>query len=246
MLECRLPSTGMPMDATPLSFALLDEKVSRYVEATTSDERAGKWERWSMVAGFASGGAGFLLTKIVTGRPALVLLNIALVMELIGLGLWLVLRIRREWRDFKMPHAQYARELDQSYTSYRELACELNAYPQVELRRLLRYLKARRNSLAYSTGLLSGNVERLGLLPVLAMLYVQFKDWKFGDWTSLWSSVHFVGGLLLWAIFLAYLASWWLVRLKMRLDVYQAFLEEALEECAAHGQAVAPAPDEPC
>ncbi len=230
------------MDATPLSFALLDEKVSRYVGATTSDERAGKWERWSMVAGFASGGAGFLLTKMVMGRPALVLLSIALVMELIGLGVWLVLRMRREWRDFKMPHAQYARELDQSYTSYRELALELNAFPQVELQRLLRYLKARRNSLAYSTGLLSGNLDRLGLLPVLAMLYVQFKDWTFGDWTSLWSSVHLVGGSLLWAIFLVYLGSWWLVRLRMRLDVYQAFLEEALEEAAVCAQGAATKP----
>ena len=230
------------MDATPLSFALLDEKVSRYVEATTSDERAGKWERWSMVAGFASGGAGFLLTKIVTGRQALVLLSIALVMELIGLGVWLVLSMRREWRDFKMPHAQYARELDESYTSYRELACELNLFPQVELQRLLRYLKARRNSLAYGTGLLSGNVERLGLLPVLAMLYVQFKDWTFGDWTSLWSGVHLVGGSLLWALVLVYLGSWWLVRLRMRLDVYQAFLEEALEEAAACDQGAATRP----
>lgn len=160
-------------------------------------------------------------------------------MEVIGLGVWLVLRMRRELRDFKMPHAQYARELDESYTSYRELACELNVFPRVELQRLLRYLKARRNSLAYNTGLLSGNVERLGLLPVLAMLYVQFKDWTFGDWTSLWSSVHLVGGSLLWAIFLVYLGSWWLVRLRMRLDVYQAFLEEALEEGTACAQGVA-------
>jgi len=230
------------MDATPLSFALLDEKVSRYVEATTSEERAGKWERWSMVVGFASGGVGFLLTKILTGRPALVLLSIALVMELIGLGIWLVLSMRREWRDFKMAHAQYARELDESYTSYRELACELNAYPQVELQRVLRYLKTRRNSLAYRTGLISGNLDRLGLLPALAMLYVQFRDWTFGDWTSLWSSVHLVGGSLLWAIFLVYLGSWSLVRLRMRLDVYQAFLEEALEEAAACAQGVATTP----
>lgn len=230
------------MDPAPLSFALLDEKVSRYVEATASEERAGKWERWSMVVGFASGGVGFLLTKILTGRPVLVLLGVALVMELLSLGFWLVLSMRREWRDFKMPHGKYARELDQAYTSYRELAYSLNAYPEVELRRLLRYLKVRRNSLAYRTGLFSGNLDRLGLLPVLAMLYVQFKDWTFGDWTSLWSSVHLVGGSLLWAIFLVYLGSWWLVRLRMRLDVYQAVLEEALEEATACAQGVATMP----
>lgn len=218
------------MDPKPLSFALLDETVSRYADETASGERTGKWERWSMMAGFAAGGVGFVLAKILAGRPALVLVSTALAMELIGLGVWLAFMIRREWRDLQKPHAQYARELDQSYATYRVLASALGTFPQVELQRLLRYLKARRNSLAYSTGLLSGNLERLGLLPLLAMLYVQFKGWRFGDWTSLWGSVHLVGGLLLWAIFLAYLVSWWLVRLRLRLDVYQAFLEEALEE----------------
>lgn len=159
--------------------------------------------------------------------------------ELIGIGLWLALMIRREWRDFRKPHAQYACELDQSYTAYCALASSLSAFPEPELRRLLRYLKVRQDSLVYRTGLLGGSLERLGLLPVLGMLYVQFKDWTFGDWASLWSSVHLVGGVLLWAIFLAYLASWRLVRLRMRLDVYRAFLEESLEERAAQCQDVA-------
>jgi hypothetical protein len=72
-------------------------------------------------------------------------------------------------------------------------------------------------------------VNRLGILPLLAILYLQLKDWRFGDWQAL-AQVHVVGGLLLWALFLAYLLSWWLVGLSTRWDAYEALLIEAAHE----------------
>jgi hypothetical protein len=141
--------------------------------------------------------------------------------------------VRREWRSLRQPHAEFALELDRTYKHYHRLVACLREYPHTELKRHHRYIKRRVASLAYNTGLFSGSMERLGIVPVLGVLYLQFKDWKFGDWTSLWGSVHIVGGLLLWALLLAYLASWWLIRLRSRLEAYEALLTEALEEDAA-------------
>jgi hypothetical protein len=219
------------MSTEPISFVLLDEKVSQYISDTDApNDRPGRLERWALIAGCAAGGMGLVLAKLLTGKLALHFVTGALIVELTGLATSVVCMIRREWCNFRRPHAQFSRELDQAFDYYVKLVTFLRMHPKVELQRRLRYLKARKSSLAQRTGLFSGNMERLGVLPVLAVLYVQFKDWSFGDWTSMWNNVHLVGGLLLWALLLAYLASWWLVRLQSRLDVYEALLVEALEE----------------
>jgi hypothetical protein len=218
------------MDPNPLTFALLDERVSQYIKETSADDRPGRLERWSMVVGWTAAGLGLVLAKTLNGKLAVVLVFAALAIELLGLGVGLICMIRREWRSFRQPHAQFSSELDQAYTFYRGLASSLSGYACSELNRRLRYLQTRKASLEYRTGLFSGSMERLGVLPILAALYVQFRDWEFGDWTSLWQNVHLVGGLLLWSLFLGYMVSWWLIRLRSRLGAYEALLIEALEE----------------
>ena len=51
----------------------------------------------------------------------------------------------------------------------------------------------------------------------------------FGDCEAA-DQLHKVGGLLLWALFLAYLFSWWLVGLGTRWDAYEALLIEATSD----------------
>lgn len=219
------------MNAEPISFSLLHEKVSQYVKETEApDDRPGPLERWALVTGCAAGGVGLVLVKALSGMLVVQLSVVALILELAGLATSLVCMFRREWRGFRRPYAVFSHELDQAFHHYVRLVASLRVHPRLELQRRLRYLKARKASLAYRTGLFSGNMERLGVLPILVVLYVQFKDWRFGDWASTWNNVHLVGGLILWALLLAYLGSWWLIRLQSRLDVYEALLAEALEE----------------
>lgn len=127
---------------------------------------------------------------------------------------------------FYRRHGKSSRELDLDYDQRRDSVVAMRRFPQNELARRLRYLATRKSSLAYRMGILTGSVQRLGILPLLAILYVQFKDWRFGDWQAI-GQVHMVGGLLLWALFLAYLLSWWLVGMGTRWDAYEALLIEA-------------------
>lgn len=107
------------MDTQPLSFALLDEKVSQYIRDTDTEERPGKLERWSMAVGWVGGGVGLILAKVLSGKLALVLAVSALVVELIGLGIGMACLIRRQLRSFRRPHVRFSRELDQAYEFYR-------------------------------------------------------------------------------------------------------------------------------
>lgn len=112
-------------------------------------------------------------------------------------------------------------------SEYRRFVEWLHAYGPDELSRKLQYIRDRRSSMTFRLGLLTGGVERLGVLPVLIALYFQFKDWRFGDWQAL-GQVNLAGGLLLWALLLLYLGGWWLIRLKLRLDTYEMLLTEAI------------------
>ena len=82
--------------------------------------------------------------------------------------------------------------------------------------------------MSYRLGLAMGGIERLGVFPVLIALYLQFKDWKWGDWAAL-ADVNLVAGLLIWAMVLLYGVGWILIGLKVRLDTYQSILEESLQ-----------------
>jgi hypothetical protein len=64
------------------------------------------------------------------------------------------------------------------------------------------------------------------ILPLLAVLYLQIKDWSFGDWKGLLNHVHLIGNALLWIFLITYCIAWWGARAKRRLEVYEALLTE--------------------
>jgi hypothetical protein len=117
--------------------------------------------------------------------------------------------------------------LDKDYVAFREYVAWLGEFPNAEIGRRLRYIRDRKEMMSYRLGLFTGGLERFGIFPLLVALYLQFKDWRFGDWSAL-GRVNMLGGLLLWALLLAYIGGWFLIRLRTRLDTYEALLAERL------------------
>jgi len=83
--------------------------------------------------------------------------------------------------------------LDADYVGYRQLVDWLCSFPPQEVARRQRYLRDRKATLGYRLGLFTGGMERLGVLPVLVVLYLQFKDWGFGDWESALGAASHMG-----------------------------------------------------
>ncbi|MFC5741800.1 hypothetical protein [Dyella tabacisoli] len=213
------------MSMPPLSYALLEERVGEYVKEV-EDKKPSLLERGAFAFGLLCAGAGALCGVLIGGMLGLRLAQLGLAAELIGFGVSGVCMIRRERNTFRRPHVQFTRELDRDFGDYRKLVGWLRGYPARDIARRLRYIRDRKASFIYRYGLFSGGMERFGFLPVIIALYLQFKDWEFGDWQSL-GKVHLLGGLLLWLLFLAYLSAWWLVGLRNRIDIYEALLAEA-------------------
>lgn len=213
------------MTNEPLTYALIEKKIDQYAK-NVGDDKPGIVERLAFGATMVLCMPLLLATQFAKSRVALLVLAACMLLLLIVLGVGMVCFVRREWRTFHRRHDKLSRELDRDYGQWRDLVVEMRCFPKDELARRLRYLSARKSSLAYRMGLFTGSVQRLGVLPLLAILYLQFKDWRLGDWQA-FGQVHMVGGLLLWALFLAYLGAWWLVGLGTRWDAYEALLVEA-------------------
>jgi len=225
MMELVKLPAGMLMTNDSLNYALIEEKVAQYAK-DVGDDKPGNVERLALGVAMALWLPLLLATQFAKSHATAIFLAICMVILLVALAVGVVCFVRREWRTFYRRHDKLSRELDRDYDYWRELVVAMRRFPRNDLSRRLRYLSARKSSLAYRMGLFTGSVQRLGILPLLAILYVQFKDWRFGDWQAI-GQVHMVGGLLLWALFLVYLVSWWLVGLGTRWDTYEALLIEA-------------------
>jgi len=216
------------MTNEPLTYALIEKKIVQYVR-DVEDDRPGIVERLAFGTAMVSWMPLLLAAQFVKSRTAALVLGACTVLLLVVLVVGVICFVRREWHTFHRRHDKLSRELDHDYDQWCELVTAMRRFPRDELARRLRYLSTRKSSLAYRMGLLTGSVQRLGILPLLALLYVQFKDWRFGDWQA-FGQVHMVGSLLLWALFLVYLGAWWLVGLGTRWDAYEALLIEATSD----------------
>jgi hypothetical protein len=149
-----------------------------------------------------------------------------LVVELAGLGISLILQVRRELPQFSKPHASFAKQLERDFHRYQAIVQTLRRFPAGLREQRQRYITDRRSTMHERLGLFTGGMERLGIMPVLLALYLQFKDWRWGNWAAL-ADVTLMQGLLIWALLFSYAVSWHLIRLRNRVMAYERLLVEA-------------------
>lgn len=208
-----------------LSFPALNAALDDYL-ARTGGTKAGPWERWSLIVGIAGAGVGMLLGSVLPGKAGVVAALSGLTLEVLGLGTGFLLQMHRDRHQFLEARLQHAREIEKGYTQYQQLVQQVRAFPLEQRRLRLRYIRDRRATMHERLGLFTGGMERLGVLPLIVALYLQFKDWRWGNWNA-FASITLVQGLLAFAIFLAYALSWHLIHLRARVQAYELLLAEA-------------------
>jgi len=108
------------------------------------------------------------------------------------------------------------------YARYRQLIEWLRGYPSTTLRDGLGYVRRRSETMRRKLGLLSGGVERLGILPLVVALFLQVRSFT---WSG---SVNYLELIAAAFLVILYGASWWSVLTGLRLDLYQSVLSDAL------------------
>lgn len=208
-----------------LSFPALNAALDDYL-ARTGGTKAGPWERWSLIVGIAGGGLAMLLGSVLSGRAGVIASLSGLAVEILGIGTTVCLQVRRDWRQFRDARREHARHIEEGYTQYQQLVQQVRAFPLEQRRLRLRYIRDRRATMHERLGLFTGGMERLGVLPLLVALYLQFKDWQWGNWNAFANITLVQGALALW-ILVAYALSWYMIHLRIRVQAYELLLAEA-------------------
>lgn len=208
-----------------LDFEHMDRMIDAYAAATKGSV-PGRVERYAFSIGVVAT-VFALFTSALSPQYLSVWWGVGgVVVELAGFTLFLMLFLKREWRSFRNSKRDYAIELDRDFGKYMGYVGQLRDYPRNQRDHLLRYIQARRKVMHSRMGLVTGGMERLGVIPLLAALYLQFKDWRLGDWAAL-GDVTFVQGFLAASLLVIYVASWGLILLYSRTEAYELLLIEA-------------------
>ncbi|GAB3332011.1 hypothetical protein [Marilutibacter aestuarii] len=217
--------------AESLTFSWLYGRVQRYVSETKGPGPT-RFERWSFWIAMAAAAIGFAIAQTwshwLPGEVAIWLVRACLAVELGGVALSLIGTLRRELPQFLRSRQVHADEMDLDFGKWRELALELQEFPAVERDARLRFVEELRSNMDRRMGLVFGSVQRLGVFPLLVALYLQFRDWTWGDWTSAFD-VNLVEGILVFAMFVLYGTGWLLIGLRTRMDTYASVLRESME-----------------
>lgn len=175
-----------------LTFSLLYTMVTGYVARSTLPKPS-RWERWSLA------GLGLLVAalhgSVLPAKAAAVALRTCLVVELAGFAAHLVLLAIREMPQFLKPRLTHAEEMDADFAYWQQLLAQLRVFPRDQREGMLQYAAALHQRMNDRMGLMYGGVQKLGVFPVLIALYLQFRNWKWGDCTSAFD-VNLVAGLL--------------------------------------------------
>lgn len=216
--------------ADELSFHWLYGRVQDYAEKSHRSSPS-KLERRALWIGIGMGGLGLAISAVsgwIPQRLALCMMVLCLVAEVAGLALSMILMMRRELPQFARAREAHASDLDGEFAAWQLLVAELRRFPTNQREAHLRFVTTLRQNMGERMGLLFGGIQRLGVFPVLVALYLQFRDWHWGDWAGAFD-VNLVGGLLIFAMLLLYAGGWYLVGLRARLDAYVSLLDESLK-----------------
>jgi hypothetical protein len=216
---------------TVLTFGWLHRRVQHYVSVTKGPTPS-EFERWSFWVGIGSAGLGLIVGATwnhwLSAEAAILLVKGLLATEVAGLLVFLVLMLRRELPQFTRSRQIHASEMDGDFGRWQELVEELRQFSPAHRAARLRFVQRLRANMDNRMGVVFGGTQRLGVFPLLIALYLQFRNWKWGDWAAAFD-VNLVSGLLIWAMLLLYAAGWLLIGLRTRLDAYENLLQESLE-----------------
>lgn len=215
------------MDSATLTFAVLNARIDALPEHESLSVAPSRRQRRGYIIGFGAGFIGLLAAKLFPSSE--VALGFTTVMLIVELGaLFAAIVPRGPWRQWKLPGfaaelREFAEQLDFDLYHYEQLIAWLGTFPKERLEAMAQYASQRHESLKDKHPLISGGLEKLGALPVAAVLYLQFKDLR---WPPQPTWLDFILGITIVSL---YWGSLLLVSIRFRTQLFAVLLTQAAE-----------------
>jgi hypothetical protein len=202
--------------------------ADRRIHAGNDEPVNTKLDRCAVVGAILFGALGVLGALLLRHPLGVCVLPIGFVLQWLCKAVYFAQAGWQTWRAYRRQHDIFARDLDQQRVKYDVLVDAVRRYPLPVITTCLHFIRDRKSTIAYRAGRVSGGLDKMGVLPLWLAMYLPFKDWSFEGWRELLGHVHLLGNFLLSMLRVTYLISWWGVRAKGCLDLYERVLTEAL------------------
>lgn len=191
-----------------------------------SEQPPGRAEKASFVVMLA--GFSLMLPAAVAGIHAplgKLAVVLGLVLEIVSGAVYMFLSLRRNLSGLQFSEQTGANELELDFRGYQRLTAWLRTFPAEQLRSRLIFASFRIESWQRGVLLILGGIEKLGMLPIVVALYLQFRN---TTWT--WPpDITPVGAVLALTIVSFYALGLWATMRKLQSARFERLLKAALD-----------------
>jgi hypothetical protein len=212
------------MDSPKLTFGGLDARIEALPESPLETAAFPKKAKWGLLAAAAGALFGLLCVKLLPSNAmyTFVLAYIGLTVEIAGVVIAAISQIPKRWPTFSNERRDFAEQLDFDLPHHLALVEWLRTFPLDQRETLSEFIGYRHERMKEKLPMLTGSIEKLGALPVVIALYLQFKDMHWPPHPS-WVEIF-----LIVVLGLGYWLSLMQISVRLRLQLYETLLRKAL------------------
>ena len=213
------------METAKLTFKELNERIDALPDHPGVSLAPNKRTLWGYLIGFGAGFLAMISAKLLPNSlPMLIFISALVVVEIVALVIATI--SNRPWKinGIGAERREYAEQLDFDMPYHVELVARLREFPNAQLNAMADYAAHRHERLKEKLPLMTGSLEKLGMLPVVVALYLQFKDMHWPPQPT-WMEI-ILGFMLVYG----YWTSLLLVGLRFRMQLYEILLRQALDQ----------------
>lgn len=212
------------MESPTLTFAALEARIEALPEFPADKPLFPRQTAWGFAAAAAGALFALLCVKWLPGNApwTAALAGIGITVELAGIGIAGLAMMPKTWPTFANERRSSAERLDVALLHHAELVEWLQTFPLEQRQALSEFASYSHERMKEKLPLFTGSIEKLGVLPIVIALYLQFKDMHWPPHPG-WVEVF-----LIFALALSYWASVMLINTRLRLQLYETLLRKAL------------------
>jgi hypothetical protein len=211
------------MESPKLTFAGLDARIEALPESPSDTAAFPKKAKWGLSAAAAGALFGLLCVKLLPSNAmyTVVLAYIGLAVEIAGVVIVAISQIPQRWPTFANERRDFAEQLDFDLPHHLALVKWLRTFPLDQREALSEFISYRHERMREKLPMLTGSIEKLGALPIVVALYLQFKDMHWPPHPS-WVEIFLI---FVWV--LGYWLSVMQIGVRLRLQLYETLLIKA-------------------
>jgi hypothetical protein len=212
------------MESPKLTFAGLDARIEALPESESDTAAFPKKAKWGLSAAASGALFGLLCIKLLPSNAiyTVVLASIGVTVEIAGVVIAAISQIPKRWPTFANGRRDFAEQLDFDLPHHLALVEWLRTFPLDQREALSDFISYRHERMKEKLPMLTGSIEKLGALPIVIALYLQFKDMHWPPHPG-WVEIF-----LIFVLVLGYWLSVTQISVRLRLQLYETLLRKAL------------------